>query len=137
MTSVWHPSSVRSEFHLSRVYCKNYALTGRTEIMINLYVEWSQWLGRGEEARWFKRLEILKHCIVWKGVARSNEFRRNLMHVSVQARKIKKIKIYSKNISYVFSKKVYLIFREMELSSPKIKIFLIFNPKKNPPWKNF
>ena len=56
------------------------------------------------------------------------------MHVSVQARKIKK-KISSKNISYVFSKKVYLIFREMELSSPKIKIFLIFNPKKTHPGK--
>ena len=29
------------------------------------------------------------------------------------------------------------MFREMELSSPKIKIFLIFNPKKKPTLEKF
>ena len=35
-------------------------------------------------------------------------------------------KIYSGKVSYIFFIKVFLIFREMELSSPKIKKFLMF-----------
>ena len=39
-------------------------------------------------------------------------------------------KTRSKIFSYIFSKKVFFIFQEMELSSPKIKKVLIFSQKK-------
>ena len=42
----------------------------------------------------------------------------------------KKKKIHSKKSSYILLKKYFLIFCKIELSSPKIKYFLIFSQKK-------
>ena len=48
----------------------------------------------------------------------------------IQARKIKKLKKKKKKIQFFLEKKVFLIFRVMELFSPKIKNYLIFSQKK-------
>ena len=67
------------------------------------------------------------------GIVNSSIYMGDQAHFSAQARKIKKIKnkrIYSGKVSYIFPRKFFLIFREMELSSPKIKNFLIFFPKE-------
>ena len=44
---------------------------------------------------------------------------------------VQKIRTHSEKIYYVFSKKVFHMFWEMELFSPKIKKILIFSQKKS------
>ena len=72
--------------------------------------------------------------------------KKNVFQFSVQARKIKKIKkICPKRISYIFSKNVFLTFREMEptcvknkkfregtfhAQKPTMKKFIMFQEKK-------
>ena len=59
----------------------------------------------------------------------SSIFKGNLGHFLAQARKIKRK--HSEKISYIFSKKVFLISREMELSSPMIRKILKFSQIKS------
>ena len=59
----------------------------------------------------------------------SSVYRGYLMHFSTQGRK-KKQQQQPKKISYVFPKKVFIIFQVMELSGHDVKKGLIFSKKK-------
>ena len=70
-------------------------------------------------------------CITWYFSLMLNSLYRATWHTfQPKFKKLKKNRI--KKISYIFSKKVFLVFLEMELSSPKLKKLIFFSKKKFP-----